>query len=277
MILSSDQKSEFITTLLQAMIRNDYRSELLLGEIDHSPSEQLELQVNHTTALLLSEGDEIRKLAIDVGRKAGRHGVLRKWAGASPTYRERFAKALEECLPNHRVYVLALRASGHTISASEGYFLEQLRLSSVYKLDTVQRTVTIGPLAPLFTAHKTHRITLPRKRAVMVLHIAHWIVRVYTALETARTQLGLAPNLGIQFFSDRMPGNGEMETVLLPIFEFSIGTDCIRWVNFLDDHPEDHLADNIAGWLSKAPNTQSLERALNDGHGFFYFEEWHPL
>ena len=128
------------------------------ASLDHSPSEQLDASVWHTTVLVLSRGMEHAELARAVASVANpRTGRLSKWSKSNNHYRKRFSGGFFRALDEHRVMVFAISAKGSSISESEEHFVRELGAADHYRRRSsgLRERVLIGPFFNIRTREES--------------------------------------------------------------------------------------------------------------------------
>ena len=209
---------------------------LFIASLDHSPTEQLNGEKWHTSALILSARVEHGALAYELGQIGNPLTCkLTKWTRANSHYRRRFCASLMSTLDRHRVMIFAISATESSIAASEGHFIEELGGTHCYQRHLLNghARVSIGPFANARTGEK-HTVGLPGNQAPMVLFIAHFLRRIYQEMQVALS--AHAPMcVTWNFFADKPPNGagGAFDRALAMMLSLSNARGELRWGYFL--------------------------------------------
>lgn len=272
---------------LRAQLAQHQHNYLFTVSMDHSPSEQLEDSIWHTSVLILSPAVEHAALARKIAAKLQRHGSqLLKWTRKGASYKTAVAKTFQAEFPNFPIYVFGISAKGSTIRQCESHYVSELGIAGIYH-KTVNHSgkpkVLIGPL---FRENNPQEINveLPENRALMVLHIAHFVRRMHLSMWQAVQDNGARPTaMNWDFFADKFPGaRGDgMDLAFHALLSPSRALGRILWGYFVegDKVETDLLADNLAGAIREMQTDPAIYpelRAVTPGHngGLYYVEHW---
>lgn len=249
-----------------------------LVSMDHSPSEQItDRDEMYTTVIVVSPKTEHSVLATAMGKRLRPgFGVLRKWAGSKKAYRDRFWEVFTDELSRLPVFVFSVSATRATILAARDHFIAQSGLDQLFNWTQGEDGRFSLRFGPCFYggADTEHFVHIPENRALMVLFIWHFFVRVFAA-----TQRAVSPDLKWCVYMDKFPGgvDGNMANLFACLVDATeAGGHCIRG-HFLDSDlvETDLLADNLAGFIAGiAANGSELPPLVVGNGGGIYWERW---
>lgn len=267
---------------------SDLASPLFMMSIDHSPSEIVDGLEWHHSALVISQNVEHQALADELGAILNPSSPsLKQWKAkaANHSYKQQFHHALFHTLKKHPVLVLASSIKESAVIKHEAAFAEALGISGCYRRvsSNGKTKVEFGPYVDSDNgAMKT--LLVSEKHAPMAIHIANYMLRVHTHLQTAvneRTGATSTPMMW-QVMSDKPPSDftGPYAELMWLLLGGPVMPGGFTWGGFTgdDDQPIDLLADNIAG-LINAIKTQPQQYVYQGPpleppvHGVFYWEQ----
>ena len=251
---------------------------MCLVSMDHSPSEQItDRDEMYTTVLVVSPSTEHSVLANAMGmRLRPGFGVLRKWAGSKKTYRGRFWEVFADELSRLPVFVFSVSATRSSIIAARDHFIAQSGLGPLFSWEQGESGRVSLRFGPYFTGgtDTENFVHMPENRALMVLFIWHFFVRVFAA-----TQHAVSPDLTWCVYMDKFPGgvDGSMANLFGCLLDATEAAgSCVRG-HFLDSDlvETDLLADNLAGFIAgiAASGSELPPLAMGNG-GAVYWERW---
>lgn len=267
---------------------------MLLGSLDHAPSEQLQddLLKWHTTALVLSEGGEHwQQLPEALASRIGQNGNLLKWSGRNRvSYRSKFQTQFFDCLSDYPVHVRVVSAQGSTIKDFFPTILSDLGITaSVQKINSGNKAQlqfgpfirsTYGGVAEPWTCR------LPERQAIPLLFICFFLLRTHrTIMSIIQTEQPAVDWIDWQLMHNKFPGDvhGAMGSLFGAIMKGStragaiFGNMLIGTFNKSKSDRGNLLADNIAGYFADKMRRGSREisEVPNKKKGSsFYWEIW---
>lgn len=260
-------------------------SGLYIVSMDHSPSEQLvsDSDLWHTTVIILSTAVQHSNLAKEIAENIRpRTGILSKWSKANKKYKKTFLKCFFDKFKNFpSIYVFAISAQEASIRFSTNHYLEEFGLKKhyqVYESAAGKKRVRLGPFI-YKDSGESFQFEMSENRAVMCLHIAHFVQRMRLQMHLASSpDPNMRSNINWNFLADKFPGapNEEMDLFFQVLKCVNSGVGQIIWGYFeeSDSIETDLLADNLAGALKDS--IQKLPNLLGEdaNSGFFYWENW---
>ena len=268
---------------------------MMIGSLDHSPSEQLgDPSVWHTTVLVLSSGNEHSGLATEIA--AGMRPPLNhlpRWSRRRERSKREFERLLWERLAAYPVHVRAISAQATVISSSEMHFLKEMLLAeSVQWLTKNGKTyLRFGPFNKMYAGEdglpmidtQPLFFEIPSVQGIPLIFICHFLLRMHRDILARVEQTD--PNIqwiDWQIMPNKFPGdiNGPMGTLFNVIMSGAARAKLVAGnmrVVLLNDSKDDlgsQLADNIAGLL--AEQLASGERKIDSVSfpGSFSWEIW---
>lgn len=267
---------------------------MLLGSLDHTPSEQLsdDLTRWHTTALLMSEGGEHwRQLPQELASRMGLQGsLLKKWAGRKAAYKLNFERELQNCLNAYPIHVRVVSAQESTISDFFPTILTDIGISSSVRqvVSGAKRYLEFGSFTRLKQDGTGGPWTckLPERQAIPLLFICHFLFRAHRDI-MSMIQIE-QPNIewvDWQLMHNKFPGDvyGPMGSLFGAILAAATdaglvaGTMRIGTFNDAQSDSGNLLADNIAGLFAEKIRSGHREIKLPDGRGqgsSLFWEIW---
>ncbi len=247
-----------------------------LAFMDHSITEQLigDSTAWHTTAIALSEGDEVSQLALSISKKINpKNPILKKWSAGrgqrKKKYRTSFARELIQQLPNSSVYIFVISATEEVIVNSRDQILDELRISHLCKEELRGRGTPWFRAGPFkhFKTGEEHYFEFPLNRALMLLWISHFVSRMHSMLHT-QLELNQTSKVILDwfFYLDKFAGDSKDSSPSIPFFQTlvtgNINNGNIRsgFFNESDTVNADLFSDNVAGLfndLQKSPSDYS--------------------
>jgi len=261
-----------------------------LAFMDHSITEQLigDPTAWHTTAIALSEGDEVSKLARSISRNIfPKQPRLKKWsAGHSirkKNYRLAFARELSHQLPESPVYLFAISATEEAIEKNIDLILKDLRVSHLYH--EVQREgsspwLRVGPFKHIEN-DSGHYFEFSRNRGIMLLWVSHFIVRMHRMF---RLKLHVASDsmviLDWFFYLDKFAGDTNESSPAISFFNTLVsgnicnGNITAAFFKESDTVIDELFTDNVAGLFNDMNRNHSVypELAKLFKSGSIYYE-----
>lgn len=263
---------------------------LFIASLDHSPSEQLDGQTWHTSALILSPAVEHHELAISLGKEINaRSGRLQLWGKANKNYRARFLNAFTDLLPQHCVLALCFCSHEDTIARDEALFARGLGIDDRYGRfrEGDKDLAKLGPFRRRGGTAKEF-IVVPANQALMALFIAYNIRRIRDYMQDE--MLGQFPSSPVhvwwQIFSDRPPNNfdgplSKFMHILITSERSHTESKKFTWGGFTEDKSIEInvLADNLAGavnaLVSREQTLPFRTKPTSDFQlGFFHIEKF---
>lgn len=276
---------EHLLEVLQQHMRRESVHGLYSLSMDHSPSEQLTGETWHTTVLIMSSHMQHAMLAARLAHRL-RHktGILMKWKNASKKYRDCFLSVFfEELNVSPAVSIFAISAKEEAIRDSAEHFIRELGLQRHYsRAETSEGKIRVE-IGPLINVTKGERLTisLSENRALMGLHIAHFVIRMQSCMYEAAKNIDQVSMINFNFLGDKFPGppGQEMDLMFQALTSFSREKGRIAWGYFGESDTEetDLLADNLAGALNATHRKQCDFSGSNSNtmdSGLFYWEVW---
>jgi hypothetical protein len=252
---------------------------MLLGSLDHTPSEQLsDLSQWHTTALVMSEGGEHwQQLPEDLASRMGLKGEsLNKWAGRNrPDYKSKFERELLSCVNAYPVHIRVVSAQGSTIKDFFPTILSDLGISSLVR-STVSSTklhLEFGPFTRVVRggASEPWICKIPEGQAIPLLFICYFLFRAHRdIMSIIQSEKPGIEWLDWQLMHNKFPGDvhGPMGSLFGAIMTGAVhaglvaGTMRIGTFNEAKEDRGNLLADNIAGLF--ADKLQRGDRNINE-------------
>lgn len=264
---------------------------MLLGSMDHSPSEQLvgDPDCWHHTVSIFSEGGEHWELAGEIAQRVKGSSNLSKWAGRKGRYKREFEAALADSIGKYPVFLTAISAQEGIIEASVDHMIYELGLSG--HVQTFEKNdkpyVTFGPfLKGKYGIDRENfsevSFELPRNQALPLIFICHFVLRTHqkllASLRVTRSELKW---LDLQLMPNKFPGgiDGRMASLFDAIVSLTSPEHIagnVRIVTFLESKGDagNELADNIAGLLRD--KTESGDRVFLNVAEAVHWEIWEP-
>jgi hypothetical protein len=263
---------------------------MLLGSMDHSPSEQLGKPDDwHTSVLILSEGGEHFGMAKDLALRLNlSDGVLRKWSN-NPSYRRKgeFGAALSKALPQGGVYINAISAQSRTIRHSYAHMISQLQLAHLTEAFSKNGKpyLRFGPFTRLSPGKEpqTAYFEILERQAISLVFICHFVLRTHQQLmPIIREQRPEIEWVDWQLMPNKFPGDirGPMGSLFHAIMSgathqrLAAGNIRIATFNSSKDDEGSLIADNIAGWLSELIVSEQQQLALQVASRSFGWQIW---
>jgi len=245
---------------------------MLLGALDHSPSEQLSGHPAewHTTVLVLSEGGEYLELVTDLAQRLAQSSALKKWSDKRNHYKALFEEALAAELPKYPVHIRAISAPEWIIGASTAHMLKELGLANFVRpvVRNEKRYLEFGPFQRVRTARldgeypkaccEPASFEVREHQAIPLIFICHFLLRMHQQLMPLMQEEW--PELewvDWQLMPNKFPGgvDGPMASLFHALMSGSTGAGLvagnIRIMTLLDSKTDagSALADNVAGLL----------------------------
>ena len=249
---------------------------MLLGSLDHTPSEQLQDDLSqwHTTALVLSEGGEHwHQLPQDLASRFGPRGKLLKWSGRNrASYREKFERNIWDCLSGYPVHVRVVSAQGKTIKEFFPAILSDLRITDIVRQSSSGTKVyfEFGPFARASYGYPPVPWTcrLPERQAIPLLFICHFLLRTHrSVLSMIQADQPSIDWIDWQLMYNKFPGDvhGAMNSLFSAIMKSSArsgaisGNMLLGTFNNAKTDRGNILTDNIAGLFADKLKRGELE------------------
>ncbi|WP_342308767.1 hypothetical protein WLF14_01735 [Pseudomonas fluorescens] len=246
---------------------------MCLVSMDHSPSEQLIGDGWYTTVIVVSPAIEHSALANAVAKRLRpRTPRLMKWCNATRHYKREFGAIFAEEMERNPAYVFAISATKAVIVGNSESFIDQTGLRPLFTWSNAphgKRTLTFGPF---FTENTERFVQISERRALMVLFILNFFIRIF-----AVTRDAVSPDLQWCVFMDKFAGGeeGSMATLFGCLLDATeAGGYCIRGSFGDSDLVEtDLLADNLTGYIDSLTQ-RGLSPPLSRGEGKLFWERY---
>ena len=241
-------------------LKNNFNDGLFQASMDHCPSEQLTTASQwHTTAILLSPGSEHIDFGKNIASKLRpKNSNLMAWKNATRHYKSNFKDRFFMSLKDCPVYVFINSSKSEQIRSLTQNVLNELKLSDKYRVKKGKKNciVDFGPLLKKDGSQIT--ISLSENRAIMCIHIAHFVLRMHSIMVEV-TNHNQYKDLHWSFFADKFPGphNDDMELLFCYLMGLSRGAGSIYWGYYKNKCDSDFLADNLAGYFNYRASTSS--------------------
>lgn len=243
---------------------------MLLGSLDHTPSEQLadDLSQWHTTALVLSEaGEHWDQVPKALGERIGGTGQLLKWAGRNKSsYRARFSKHFFDCVSDYAVHTRVVSARGATIRAAFPVIIANLGLREcVQQIPGQKPRLRFGPFLRARYGQEPEEWTcdLPERQAISLLFICDFLLRTHhEVLEAMKEDQKELDWVDWQLMHNKFPGDvgGGMHelfaAIMISAARAGLVSGTMRLGTFNETKTDfgNLLADNVAGLFSEKIN-----------------------
>ncbi|HWA47186.1 MAG TPA: hypothetical protein VG742_02880 [Dongiaceae bacterium] len=246
---------------------------MLLGSMDHSPSEQLGKDPTewHTTAIIASEGGEHLLLADDIANRMKiQGGTLKRWARNPPgsAYRAKFEATFAERASSYPVHVRAVSVQSETMVRAFPNLLTHLQLASYVEAFTRNNKpyLRFGPFtrmragAPINQQGEPVKFELPESQAVPIVFMCHSLLHAHRSV--MQELVADSPELewiDWQLTPNKFPRDIDGPVARLFHAIISLAEDArmiegnLRILTLLESK-QDHgsaLADNLAGLLNQ--------------------------
>ncbi len=275
----------FASALSQHIRETAFDTSLCSVSMDHCPSEQLDDDSWHTTALVLSTRMQHDGLAHRVQGCVRPIGNAGKWSGLNTAQKARWLPAFFEYLvQTPGVLVFCISAHSTAIRASVPRLLDEFGATGLYRTrlaDSDRQRVMFGPVRN--RAGQEVVVDLPEKRAAMCVFIAHFVQRMKATMYSAVNQHEEANPVQVNwnFFADQFAGPpDEMPLMFQMLLSHSRHTGRLLNGGFLGNKPEpmiDLFADQLAGALDECVRQRNegiADSSVAALQGRFYWERW---
>jgi hypothetical protein len=245
---------------------------MMLGSVDHSPSEQLGAPSDwHTTVLILSQGNEHWQLAEEIAcRLSPVRTTLLKWsARKSSRYKLEFERLLLERLDAHPVHIRAISAQGSVIEFSQEHIVSELGLAGlVQSFDKNNKLwlrfgpftrITASPDGDPLNDTEPAFFEIAAVQGIPLIFICHFLMRMHReVMILIREHEPEIEWIDWQIMPNKFPGDilGPMGNLFHVIMSGAAAARLVAGnmrVATLTNSKDDHgslLADNIAGLLA---------------------------
>lgn len=261
-----------------------------LAFMDHSITEQItgRSAAWHTTAIALAEGGEVSDLASRIARGIfPKEPRLRKWssgrAAGKRRYQKEFSKELALHLPSSRVYLLATSATEATVIQTHKQLILELGIADISCEVVRPRGTSALRVGPFINRESgtDHYFELPLNRALMVIWIAHFVVRMHRMLRLQLQGDQIDPVIvDLFFYHDKFVGDSFHASPAMSFFQtlvssnISHGNVISGFFRESDTVGADLLADNVAGLFNtyREDSAAGVELSFLLSSGCVYYE-----